>query len=111
KPYVSKATGYKLKTLPSFFQMLKKTFLDYYPTHYPIFHEYEKKRRRALIHYYNKLKDSIADRRFDMQQGIELARKLIHEGKTTATIVKELMKKGVPRSTAYRWVSAARNGA
>ena len=49
------ATGYKLKTLPSFFNLVRKEFYDVYPLQYPVFREYKRKRRKALKQYLRRL--------------------------------------------------------
>ena len=105
-PQVSKAIGYRLKTLPSFFRLVKKKFYDYFPTHYPIYNEYMEKRMEALKYYYKRLRETIeeveaARPRFNPYSFI---RKQLDKGMPKAKIVKELMKKGIPRSTAYYYI-------
>lgn len=96
------ATGYKLKTLPSFFSLVKKEFYDVYPLWYPIHDIYEKKRRKALKTYFEKWRSKVKKPREDLYP---LAQKLIESGMGKTEVAKELMKLGVPRSTAYRWIN------
>lgn len=110
KPYVSKAMGYKLKTLPQFFNLIKKQFVDYYPTHYPVFREYEEKRRRALKYYYSKVVEALEEEKRSSGAGFDpddkrsvrsYIRRKLREGMPRREIVEELMRAGLPRSTAY----------
>jgi len=109
KPLVSRAIGYRLKTLPSFMKIVKKTYIDYYPTHYPVYEEYEKKRRAALIFYFDRLRQSLLlNGKMSKKQDLELVKNMILEGFPTKEIVRRLMEKGVSRATAYRWVRKIR---
>lgn len=116
KPYVSKAMGYKLKTLPQFFNIIKKQFVDYYPTHYPVFREYEEKRREALKYYYSKVVEALEEERLsgevelnpgDRKSLRRYIQKRLKEGAPRREIVDELMRAGLPRSTAYYHVKRA----
>jgi len=103
----SKAVGYKLKTLPTFFQYPKKKFIDFYPQHYPVFLEYERKRREALKEAYEKWKNKLTMKQKENNNRSmlrEVAAKLAEKGATRREIVELLIKHGIPRSTAYRWV-------
>ena len=110
KPYVSKAMGYKLKTLPQFFNLIKKQFVDYYPTHYPVFREYEEKRRKALKYYYSKVIEALEEEKRSSGAGFDpddkrsvrsYIRRKLREGVPRREVVEELMRAGLPRSTAY----------
>jgi len=109
-PLVSKATGYRLRTLPSFMKFVKKTFIDYYPTHYPIYQSYTVKRQEALKYYYTKLLEAIHEeeketrRKTKRPDVFKLIEKRLKEGTPVNKIVKELMAIGIPRSTAYYYV-------
>ncbi|MEB3786544.1 MAG: hypothetical protein GSR75_00355 [Desulfurococcales archaeon] len=110
KPLVSKAIGYRLKTLPSFMKIVRKTYIDYYPTHYPVYEEYEKKRKAALSFYFDRLKESVkpsGKRARDLE--LREIRNMILQGFTTKEIVAKLLERGVPRATAYRWVKRVRD--
>jgi len=96
------ATGYKLKTLPSFFSLVKKVYYDVYPLWYPVHDIYEKRRRKALKAYFEKWKNKVKKPRGDLYP---LAEKLIESGMSKTEAAKELMKLGVPKSTAYRWIN------
>lgn len=111
-PQVSKAIGYRLKTLPNFFKLVKKTFYDYFPTYYPIYNEYTKRRREALGYYFRKLFDVIMTVEEEREEGFQFIKKGIEgeftfikralmRGTPKAKIVRELMKWGIPRATAY----------
>lgn len=107
-PLVSKATGYRLKTLPSFFRLVKKTYYDYFPTHYPIYNEYTEKRREALRYYYARLKEALEETEETKEKisfdPMSFIKEQIEKGTPRPQIVKELMKRGIPRSTAYYYV-------
>ncbi|OYT54731.1 MAG: hypothetical protein B6U76_07115 [Desulfurococcales archaeon ex4484_217_2] len=99
------ATGYRLKTLPSFFNFVSKEFYDIYPLHYPVFQEYEKRRRKALKQYFEKWRAKVeGSKHANKDDIVSLVKELIESGKSKREIVKTLMKLGVPRSTAYMWV-------
>lgn len=104
-PLVSKAIGYRLKTLPSFFKIIKKTYYDYYPTHYPVYEEYREKRREALKYYYKKLKASIEEaeggKEFDP---LVYIKRQLKKGVPRREIVKDLVRRGIPYSTAYYYI-------
>jgi len=111
-PLISKAIGYRLKTLPTFFKLVKKTFYDYFPTYYPIFNEYTRKRREALGYYFKKLFEFIETPEEEREEGFQFIKKSIggeykfikrelERGTPKRKIVKELMKRGIPRATAY----------
>lgn len=106
KPLVSKATGYRLKTLPSFFKLVKKTYYDYFPTHYPVYEDYERKRKEALKYYYRRLREVVEEPTGEDVQ--KLIYKRLTQGKRTSEIVKELRSMGIPRSTAYYYVKKIR---
>jgi len=104
-PLVNIATGYRLKTLPSFMEFVKKEYIDTYPLHYPIYAEYEEKRRKALKHYFNRWVEKVGrEERSRKEKAYELARELIEDGKDSYEVVKKLINMGIPRTTAYRWV-------
>jgi len=107
---LSLATGYKLRTLPSFMDIVRKEFYDIYPLHYPIHKEYEDKRRRALRTYFRQWKAKVEASKFRSKDDlIALAKELINSGKPKVEVAKELMKLGVPRSTAYYWIKRLTN--
>ena len=58
--YWNVATGYRLHTLPSFMQFVRKHFEDCYPLHYPksVYEEYEKIRSVAVEKALKRLKES-----------------------------------------------------
>ncbi|MEM1766148.1 MAG: AAA family ATPase [Zestosphaera sp.] len=98
KPLFSLATGYVVKTLPSFMLQVKKEFYDAFPTHYPdnIFREYEVMRRKAVL---SLLRMWEAEMR---SKALNDAVQMLSEGARKSEIVKRLIAYGIPRSTAYR---------
>ncbi|RLG89123.1 MAG: hypothetical protein DRO15_01300 [Thermoprotei archaeon] len=99
------ATGYRLKTLPSFMNIVRKEFYDVYPLQYPIYREYEVKRREALKQYFEKWRSVVEGSKLvNKDDVIALIKELIIKGRPKSEIVKELRKLGVPRSTAYYWI-------
>jgi len=107
KPYINLAVGYRLKTLPTFLEFVRKDYYDIYPLHYPIYEEYVKKRQAALRQYFSKWKEKVESMKLrDRESLIELAKEMLLKGKDKNEVVKELIKAGIPRSTAYRWVKS-----
>ncbi len=105
KPVMNMAVGYRLRMLPSFMEYVKKEYYDFYPLHYPIYEEYKVKRQAALRKYFEKWRAKIEGSKIkDRNDLVRLAKELIESGKDRAEVVKELMRFGVPRSTAYRWI-------
>jgi len=103
KPLFCQATGYKLKLLPTFFEYVKKEFYDVYPYHYPIFEAYEEKRRGALRSYFDKWREQ-ATPSSDRNRLREIASEMLESGRSRREIINFLRQKGIPRSTAYRWI-------
>ena len=100
------ATGYKLKTLPSFFSLVRKEFYDVYPLQYPVFREYKRKRRKALKQYFEKWRAKVEGSKAKNKDDIvSLVKELIESGKDKTEIAKTLMKLGIPKTTAYRWIN------
>jgi len=101
----SKATGYKLKTLPSFFQYPKKKFVDYFPQEYPIYEEYEKKRKVAIIEAYEKWKERFVEKELERTKERNIVKALAEElmvrGMSKREVVKILIRHGIPRRSAY----------
>ncbi len=119
KPVINIATGYRLKTLPSFMAFVKKVFYDVYPLQYPnsVFKKYERIRRDALKYYFSKLADKVLGEnrssrktRTKKQELLELAKKMLSEGMDRRDIVKKLMELGVSQATAYRYVAKVMQG-
>lgn len=112
EPYFSIATGYRLKMLPSFFKLVKKEFYDIYPTHYPqdVYTKYKEKRRKALTEAFRKWKKKLESEETNGSRDAMLLmiKDLLKEGRSAKEVVEELMRKGIPRSTAYRWVKKVR---
>jgi len=109
KPYVSKAVGYRLRTLPNFFKIVKKTYIDYYPTHYPILDKYERKRREALAYYYQKLREAVkTTKKPSRDEALNFIREELAKGTPVKEIAKKLMEMRIPKATAYRWVRKVR---
>jgi len=99
------ATGYRLKTLPSFFSLVSKEFYDIYPLQYPIFQEYERKRRKALKQYFEKWRAKVeGSKAINKDDIVSLVKELIETGKNKTEIAKTLIKLGIPKTTAYRWI-------
>lgn len=104
------AIGYKLKTLPSFNELVRKEFYDFYPLHYPIHEDYEEKRRKALRKYFELWKESVeGGENVGRGEAYTLAKELLKMGKSREEIVKELMKLGIPKATSYRWLNKLMN--
>ncbi len=105
KPVFNIATGYRLKMLPNFIEYIKKEYYDFYPIQYPIYEAYQEKRMRALRRYYERWREKVEASKIKSKDDlVRLAKELIEKGRDRAEVVKELMKLGIPRSTAYRWV-------
>jgi hypothetical protein len=107
-PLFSVAVGYRLKTLPSFIEMVKKEFYDYYPMHYPVMKEYERLRRRALEHYFSKWEELVKGRASKSDARKELflkAKEMIEGGRDGPEVIRFLTESGIPPTTARRWVS------
>lgn len=99
------ATGYRLRTLPSFLTFVQKEFYDIYPLWYPIHEVYEKKRRKALKKYFEEWKSKVKNMGKTREELYLLAKELVEAGKSKSEVAKELIKLGVPTSTVYRWLS------
>jgi len=105
KPYINLAVGYRLKTLPSFMEFVRKDYYDIYLLHYPVYEEYTKKRQAALKQYFSKWREKVESMKMKNRDTlIQLAKDMLHKGRDKNEIVKELIKAGIPRSTAYRWL-------
>lgn len=100
---VALATGYRVKTLPSFTQFVEKHFYDLFPLHYPIFREYEAKRRKALKHYFERWSEAVKLKP-KLEDAVNLIREKLEAGAPKSEIVRELVRRGVKVRTAYNWV-------
>lgn len=107
---ISVARGYSLKTLPSFFRFVKKQFIDYYPTHYPVYKEYERKRREAIKHYYYKLLEVVEQNYSEAgkEHVYSYIRRELRRGTPIRDIARTLISLGIPRSTAYYYIKRVR---
>jgi len=110
----SVAVGYRLKVLPSCKELVEKRFYDVFPRHYPVFKEYEEKRMMAIAEYVCGVIEKIekGDRKIRKmlreEERMKLyvyAEELLRSGKSRREVVCELMKRGIPQTTAYRWVN------
>jgi hypothetical protein len=101
--HLAVATGYVVRTLPSFMQLVSKQFYDLYPLHYPVYEKYEAKRYRALRQYFEKWSSMIASRHSfeDYRDKIE---EMLQKGTSKRDIAKMLQGEGVPKPTAYYWI-------
>jgi len=103
------ATVYKRKTLPSFMEIVFKTHYDLYPLHYPIYSEYNRKRHEALKQAFARWKERLAAKKKPETEGRgnmkRLAKTLLEKGLSKAEAAKILVAAGVPRSTAYYWIT------
>ena len=105
KPLFNMAVGYRLRMLPSFMEYVKKEYYDFYLLQYPIYEEYRVKRQAALRRYFERWREKVEAAKIkDRDDLVRLAKELIEKGRDRSEVVKELMRLGVPRSTAYRWV-------
>ncbi len=106
KHILAVATGYKLRTLPSFMNIVKKEFYDIYPLHYPVYEEYEEKRRRALSIYYTRWKERVlesvaTDKKEKNKHLYMVTREMLSLGADKREIARKLMSLGASKSTAY----------
>ncbi|RLF07893.1 MAG: hypothetical protein DRJ69_06700, partial [Thermoprotei archaeon] len=99
------AVGYRLRTLPSFMQRVKKKYIDIYPMHYPksILEKYEEKRKKAVRKGLERLKELLEKtRKEDKSQKKRDTRMIIQallaEGKTPKEVSETT---GIPLSTVY----------
>jgi len=97
------ATGYVVRTLPSFMQLVSKQFYDLYPLHYPIHEEYERKRHAALRHYFERW-SSMIGHRHSFESYRERIAELLDRGVAKREIARMLRGEGVPKATAYYWI-------
>ena len=105
KPVFNMAVGYRLRMLPSFMEYVKKEFYDFYPLQYPVYEAYREKRQRAVRMYFERWRARVeGSKTRNREDLINLAKELIERGMSRAEVVKELMRLGVSRATAYRWV-------
>jgi hypothetical protein len=95
---VAVARGYQLILLPSFFKLVKKEFLDYYPLWYPIFREYTRLRLQYVKHKLRELREAQSKSREKLlEEAIELY-------KRTGDLKRVYyLKTKLSQSTAYRW--------
>ena len=106
KPIFNIATGYKLKTLPSFMEYVKKEYYDFYPLQYPIHKTYNEKRQKALRQYFEKWRAKVEASKTPTREDLkQLAKELLLKGKDKSEVAKELIKRKIPRATAYRWIN------
>ena len=105
KPLFNIATGYKLKTLPSFTEFLSKEFYDIYPLHYPIYEEYERKRREALKKYFKSWKEAVEGSRTKKEEAYILAKEMLKTGMGKHEVVRKLRELGINKVTSYRLVN------
>jgi hypothetical protein len=103
------ATGYVVRTLPDFTQLVSKQFYDLYPLHYPIHEQYEAKRHRALKHYFEKWSAMIG-RRHSFESYRERIAELLSRGAAKREIARMLRSEGVPKATAYYWIRLVEEG-
>lgn len=105
RPVFNMAVGYRLRMLPSFMEYVKKEFYDFYPLQYPVYEAYREKRQQALRRYFERWRARVeGSKTRNREDLINLAKELIEKGRDKAEVAKELMKLGVPRTTAYRWI-------
>jgi hypothetical protein len=113
KPVVNVAVGYKLRMLPSFTEFVSKEFYDFYPLHYPIHEEYERKRRKALEKYFRKWEEEVNARETAAKKLREdlyvKAREMLMSGVSDKEVLKYLRNLGIPQTTAFRWVKKLKN--
>lgn len=103
-PKVSVAS-WEINNFHPFVSFSNKRSYDYYPTHYPVFEEYNRMRQEAVKHYYEKLRAWLEDEEPDpREKPLAFIRKQLEKGVSRKEIVKQLVKHGVPRSTAYYYV-------
>ncbi|MCX8186957.1 MAG: hypothetical protein N3G48_07645 [Sulfolobales archaeon] len=102
RPLFSLATGYLVKTLPSFIHTVRKDFYDVFPTHYPpnVFERYERKRLKAVTSLLRSWEAEMNAKRTDLSW----VKKMVESGAKRSDVVKMLINMGVSRATAYRWV-------
>ena len=107
KPVFNMAVGYRLKMLPSFMEYIKKEFYDFYPLQYPnsVYEAYKEKRQSAVRLYFGRWRARVEGSKVRNRDDlVNLARLMIEKGRDRAEVAKELMRLGVPRATAYRWI-------
>lgn len=98
------ATGYKLKTLPSFYSIVKKEFYDVYPQWYPVYKQYTRKRRKALKIYFERWRSRLKEDSEDRESLFLMAKDMIKQGYKRHEVVKKLVRQGISKATAYRWI-------
>jgi len=96
---VAVAKGYQLITLPSFFKIVKKEYLDYYPLWYPIFEEYQKMRLKHIKKKLEEIKSAMKESR---EKILEEAKRIYMKTGNKEEVYK-FLKKNIPRPTAYKW--------
>jgi len=95
------AKGYQLITLPSFFKIVRKEFIDYYPLWYPIYEEYQKIRFRYVKMKLKEIKESMKDAH--REELFETALELYKKTQDMRKVYEFLKRKKIPQSTAHRW--------
>ena len=103
-------------------QRVKPRFEDLYPLHYPkhVYLKYEEMRRIVVREALEKVEEELTVKRFEekvkekfkpltdkahREKLRQLALELLEEGYDKNIIAKLLMALGIPRSTAYYWLS------
>lgn len=103
---MSVATIYRRVLLPNFYEFFKKTDYEVYPTHYPdpIYQKYEEMRKEAVKEYFEEWKRTTKIRGETLLDEIaSMLRKM-----STSEVAKELMRRGIPKTTAYRYIKKAK---
>jgi hypothetical protein len=96
---VAVARGYQLVVLPSFFKIVKKDFIDYYPLWYPVYEEYQ---RIRIMHIRKKLKELKEVLNESREEILEEAKNIYIKTKSSEAVY-NFLKHKLPRSTAYKW--------
>jgi hypothetical protein len=97
---VAVAKGYLLTILPSFKKIVRKDYLDYYPLWYPVYREYQ---RIRLRHMRRKLGELYRRRREERESLLREAVELYLREREPRRVVRFLIDKGLPESTAWYW--------
>jgi hypothetical protein len=96
---VAVARGYQLVVLPSFFKIVRKEYVDYYPLWYPVYSEYRKIRAQHIKRKLRELRAAVKESREEI---LEEAKRLYEKTGSKHEVYKYLKSK-LPQPTAYRW--------
>ena len=100
------ARGYRLKTLPSFMNLVQKSFYDVYLYHYPVYKQYTRKRAEAVRKWFEEWAETVKVTTVSPRHKLIMkAREMLENGYGKSDVAKYLMNHGVPKATAYRWVN------